>query len=431
MNVLVTGANGQLGNHMRLAAPDIDDCSLVFTDVNEASPEQIAVFSKLSSKDFQHSACNVMGAVSQVEVTKCGSPESELQECIDTEILDITDLEAVRKFVKARSVDVIVNCAAYTDVDAAERNYELAELLNAKAVGNLALAMKEVNGFLVHISTDYVFGKEPYNVPCHEHQNGTPTGVYGLTKLHGEQQILASGCKYVILRTAWLYSEFGRNFCKTVLNLLKTKSELKVVCDQTGTPTYAGDLAAAIAVILKDYAFEIKNSALGNNRRNNSHEAVEVEDTDNAGGTKERMVFGGKEELTDQSETCKEGYTKTGIYNYSNDGVCSWFDFAKIIQMIVAEISAETAAESVDSVKAGKRRQFAYSQECTGNIHSGTSCVNYMACEVKPCHSSEFPSPAARPAYSVLDKTKIKETFGIGIPYWVCSLDKCLNNMLR
>ena len=258
-------------------------------------------------------------------------------EGLETLHLDITDIEAVRALVKAQGVDVIVNCAAYTNVDKAESDFELAELLNAKAPENLAVAMKEAGGLLVHISTDYVFGKEVYNTPCREDMVGTPTGVYGLTKLHGEQNILATGCKSVIIRTAWLYSEFGKNFVKTMLGLTASRPELKVVFDQVGTPTYAYDLAQAIVTTLSN-------------------------------------------------PIC-------GIYHYSNEGVCSWFDFAKMISEMAGGESAK--------------------------------------CNIQPCHSDEFPSPVKRPAYSVLDKTKIKETFGIEIPYWTDSLRKCISNLLQ
>ena len=206
MNILVTGANGQLGNEMRIVSKESTD-RYIFTDVVAAEGQE-------------------------------------------TTMLDITDLDAVRSMVKAQDVQVIVNCAAYTNVDAAESNQELAEKLNATAPQNLAIVMKEVGGLLVHISTDYVFGGDPYNTPCREDQKGTPTGVYGLTKLHGEQNIIQSGCKYIIIRTAWLYSEFGKNFVKTMLNLTATKPQLKVVFDQVGTPTYALDLAKAIFVNL-------------------------------------------------------------------------------------------------------------------------------------------------------------------------------------
>lgn len=304
MTILVTGGNGQLGNEMRIVSQNSAD-RYIFTDVVEASSESIAMLQKLAG--------------SKVDIS--------------TVKLDITDLEAVRKMVQAESVNAIVNCAAYTNVDAAETNQELAELLNAKAPQNLAVAMKEVGGTLIHISTDYVFGKEPYNSPCREEQKGTPTGVYGLTKLHGEQNIIASGCNYIIIRTAWLYSEFGKNFVRTMLNLTATRPDLKVVFDQVGTPTYAGDLAEAIVTIIDK--------------------------------------------------------PQTGIYHFSNEGVCSWFDFTKMI----AEYSGQTA------------------------------------CNIQPCHSEEFPSPVKRPAFSVLDKTKIKQTFGIAVPYWTDSLRKCLNNL--
>lgn len=299
MNILITGANGQLGNEMRIIAKGSND-NYIFTDVNQV-------------------------------------------ECVETLFLDITDLDAIRQIVASHHVDVIVNCAAYTNVDAAETNEGLAEKLNAIAPENLAIAMKEANGLLVQISTDYVFGKEPYNIPCREEQQGTPTGVYGLTKLHGEQKIKAVGCKHVIIRTAWLYSEFGKNFCKTMMNLTATKPQLKVVFDQCGTPTYAYDLAKAIGQILDDYKQEQDN----------------------------------------------QQYSKTGVYHYSNEGVCSWYDFTKMI----AEYNSTTA------------------------------------CDVQPCHSNEFPSPVTRPSYSVLDKTKIKTTFHITIPYWTDSLKKCINNL--
>jgi len=319
MNILVTGANGQLGNEMRIVSKGSKD-KYIFTDVVDASEESIAMLEKLAGEDIK----------------------------IDTIHLDITNLNAIREMVIQNDIKVIVNCAAYTNVDAAEDNYDLAELLNAKAPENLAIAMKEVNGLLVHISTDYVFGGDPYNTPCKEDQKGTPTGVYGLTKLHGEQNIQRVGGNHVIIRTAWLYSEFGKNFLKTMLNLTATKPQLKVVFDQVGTPTYAYDLAQAITVILEDY----KNSLTAN-----------------------------LSSLT---------YSHSGIYHFSNEGVCSWYDFAKMIG------------------------------EYAGNDSS----------DIQPCHSSEFPSPVTHPCYSVLDKTKIKETFGIKIPYWTESLKKCINNIL-
>jgi len=285
MNILVTGANGQLGNCMRNAVEKSSD-KYIFTDVAE---------------------------------------------------LDITDAEAVEKAVIDNDVKVIVNCAAYTNVDKAEDDVALAEKLNAMAVDNLAQAIKANDGTLIHISTDYVFGGNQGNTPRTEDEPVNPTGVYGLTKLHGEQAIEASGCKYLIFRTAWLYSEYGKNFVKTMLNLTATKPQLKVVFDQCGTPTYAQDLADAIFDIIE-------------NRKYESHE---------------------------------------GIYHYSNEGVCSWFDFTKVI----AEIA--------------------------GNAD----------CDIQPCHSDEFPSPVVRPAYSVLDKTKVKATFGIQIPYWANSVKTCITNL--
>ncbi len=306
MNILVTGANGQLGNEMRIIAKDSTD-KYIFTDVNQV-------------------------------------------EGIETAYLDITDLEAIRKMVADNEVKVIVNCAAWTNVDACETDEKLAALaekLNAEAPKYLAVAMKEVGGLLVHVSTDYVFGSEPYNTPCSPCQQGTPTGVYGATKKHGEENIIASGCDHVILRTAWLYSEFGKNFCKTMLNLTATKPALKVVFDQCGTPTYALDLARAIAVVVEDY------------------------------------------KVAHSSRLTAQGYAKSGIYHYSNEGVTSWYDFTQMIAKIA------------------------------GNTD----------CDIQPCYSSEYPSPVKRPAYSVLDKKTFKEAFGVGVPYWVDSLETCIRNI--
>ncbi len=304
MNILVTGANGQLGNEMRIVSEGSPD-NYIFTDVNQV-------------------------------------------EGVETTYLDITDLDAVRETVNDNKVDVIVNCAAWTNVDACETDGKLAALagrLNADAPENLAKAMKEVNGLLVHISTDYVFGKEPYNIPCKEDQEGTPTGVYGATKLQGERNIMATEVKHVIIRTAWLYSEFGKNFCKTMISLTATKPALKVVFDQCGTPTYAYDLAKAIETVMDDY----------------------------------------------RHERTPAGYAKTGVYHFSNEGVCSWYDFTKMI----AEYSGHTG------------------------------------CGITPCHSDEYPSPVKRPSYSVLDKTKIKETFGVEVPYWTDSLKVCIANLKK
>jgi dTDP-4-dehydrorhamnose reductase len=302
------------------------------------------------------------------------------QEGVETTYLDITDLDAIRAMVKEYDVQAIVNCAAWTNVDAAEapENYALVEKLNAIAPENLAKAMKEVGGWLVQISTDYVFGKEPYNTPCRPDQQGTPTGVYGETKKEGEERIMEvfrptgpspdlslvgrgvysshptkvssplptregpgvgpeigrSSGGYIIIRTAWLYSEFGKNFCKTMLQLTATKPQLKVVFDQCGTPTYALDLAKAIKVILSKPV--------------------------------------------------------QGIYHFSNEGVCSWYDFTQMIARIA------------------------------GN----------KGCDIQPCYSTEYPSPVKRPAYSVLDKSSIRETFGVEVPYWVDSLEKCIKKTL-
>ena len=284
MNILVTGANGQLGNEMRRLGA-VSPNNYIFTDVAE---------------------------------------------------LDITNADAVMYVAKHYSIDAIINCAAYTNVDKAESDEATAELINATAVANLAAAMKEVGGTLFHVSTDYVFGSEG-NTPRTEDMPLTPLGVYGRTKLHGEQAILESGCKALIFRTAWLYSEFGNNFLKTMMRLTAEREQLNVVFDQVGTPTYAGDLALAIFSII------------------------------------EAGVYEGNE----------------GIYHFSNEGVCSWYDFA-------VEIAA-----------------------IAGNTN----------CRINPCHSSEFPSPVTRPPYSVLDKTKIKNTFDIDIPHWRESMEYCIKRI--
>ena len=293
MNILVTGANGQLGNEMRIVSRQSAD-RYVFTDV----------------ADFPGN---------------------------DTVHLDVTDMEAVREAVSEYDIDIIVNCAAYTNVDKAEADIDACRLLNAKAPENLAVAIREKGGLLIHISTDYVFGGVVYDAPLNEDTPTSPTGVYGLTKLEGEEMIRRSGCRHIIIRTSWLYSEFGRNFVKTMLALTSSKPSLKVVNDQTGTPTYALDLASAIFDIIEN----------------------------------------------------RKAEDREGIYHYSNEGVCTWYEFARTIA------------------------------EYAGNDE----------CEISPCTSEEYPSPVRRPSYSVLDKTRIKKAFGMSVPHWTDSLKKCLNNI--
>ena len=324
MKILVTGANGQLGSEMRILAKNSAE-EFIFTDVNQVEGQE-------------------------------------------TVFLDITDRQAIMHMVQEQGIDAIVNCAAWTNVDACETDPALAALaqrLNADAPENLALAMKAVGGLLVHISTDYVFGTEPYNTPCREDQQGTPTGVYGRTKKEGEERILATGCQHVIIRTAWLYSEFGKNFCRTMLQLTAERPTLNVVYDQCGTPTYALDLARAICTILQDYG-----------------------QTEN-GKRKTENCSAHPSPLT------AHHYPKTGIYHYSNLGVCSWYDFTQMIQHTANTLSAEQ-----------------------------------RHCNIRPCLSSQYPSPVKRPSYSVLDKTKIQETFGLDIPYWTDSLRQCISNLL-
>ena len=286
MNILVTGANGQLGHEMQRVAKSSNH-NYIFTDVADGY-----------------------------------------------EKLDITNIEDIRNMVKNNNVDIIVNCAAYTNVDKAESDYDTADLINNTAAGNLATAMKEAGGTLIHISTDYVFQGDR-NTPCQEDWTTNPLGVYGKTKLAGEAAIATTGCNSIIIRTAWLYSQWGKNFVKTMQSLTATHDTLKVVFDQVGTPTFAGDLADTIAHII------------------------------NTGQT-----------------------NKTGIYHFSNEGGCSWYDFAKMI----CKLSGNT-------------------------------------CDISPCYSEEFPSPVKRPHFSVLDKRKIKETFGIKVPYWTDSLEVCIKQL--
>ena len=276
MTILVTGGNGQLGSALRLASAESSH-RYVFTDVAE---------------------------------------------------LDITSPEAVEAFFEREKVDVVVNCAAYTAVDLAEENEAQADLINHRAVALLAEACKRHNATLIHISTDYIFSGEA-DAPYKEDAEPSPLGVYGRTKLAGERAVAESGCRYIILRTAWLYSELGRNFFKTMQSLTASRPERKVVADQTGTPTYAGDLAKAVTYI-------INSEQLG----------------------------------------------KCGIYHYTNEGVCSWYDFA----CEIARLSGHTD------------------------------------CKVKPCTTEEYPTKARRPRYSVLDKSKFIATFGLAIPEWRDSL---------
>ncbi len=280
--ILVTGANGQLGNEMRRVADKGND-RYIFTDVAE---------------------------------------------------LDITDYGAISNIVSSESVDVIVNCAAYTNVDKAEDDYELANLLNNRAVGYLAMAAKVSGATLIHISTDYVFDGTAH-VPYTEQEPTAPIGVYGKTKLAGERSVIESGCNYIIIRTSWLYSQWGGNFVKTMQRLTAERESLNVIFDQIGTPTYAGDLADAIGDIISTKQLD-----------------------------------------------------RSGVYHFSNEGVCSWYDFANLI-----------------------------AQKC-GNT-----------CDILPIHSSEFPAKVTRPHYSVLDKSKFKSTFGVRVPYWTESLDKCINEL--
>ena len=284
MNILVTGCNGQLGNEMQLLEKLHPEHTYFNTDVAE---------------------------------------------------LDITNREAIEQFVGDNAIDGIVNCAAYTAVDKAEENQEFCHLLNADAPGFLAEAIEKSGGWMIQVSTDYVFDGTNHK-PYVETDPVCPNSTYGRTKLAGEQAVLNNCKKSMIIRTAWLYSTFGNNFVKTMIRLGREKAELGVIFDQIGTPTYAHDLAVAIFAA-------ISNGIV------------------------------------------------SGIYHFSNEGVISWYDFTKAIHRI----------------------------------------AGISTCHVRPLHTEEYPTPAARPHYSVLDKTKIKQTYNIEIPYWEESLEVCVNKLLN
>lgn len=281
-NILVTGANGQLGNEMRLLATEHQAYNYFFTDVAE---------------------------------------------------LDICDEQAVKAFVEKNQIDIIVNCAAYTAVDKAEDNVELCDRLNHLAPGYLAEAVQARNGYLIQVSTDYVFDGTAH-LPYREEQPTCPNSVYGSTKLAGEQEAMIRCSNTMVIRTAWLYSTFGNNFVKTMIRLGEERESLGVIFDQVGTPTYARDLAVAIFAAI------------------------------------EKGIV-------------------PGIYHFSNEGVCSWYDFTQVIHHL----------------------------------------AGIKTCKLKPLHTEEYPTKAARPHYSVLDKTKIKETYGIEIPYWMESLGECIEKL--
>ena len=283
--ILVTGANGQLGKSLQRIAEHDDKHEFLFTDYEE---------------------------------------------------MDITSPESIEKIMASFRPNIIINCAAYTDVNHAETDTAKAHKLNTEAAGLLANASKRHNAHLIHLSTDYVFGQKTLNTPIEETTPTSPLGVYGMTKLEGEEMVKASGCHYTIIRTAWLYSEFGNNFVKTMQRLMADHKELRVVADQTGTPTYAGDLAEAIMTVV-----------------------------DNPG--------------------------KPATYHYSNLGTATWYDFAVEIQRL----------------------------------------SNLNNCKVSPCTTADYPTPAARPSYSVLSKNKITRTFNLSIPYWRDSLAKCITNLME
>ena len=290
MNILVTGANGQLGTEIRNASAGSGH-RFIFTDISQ-----------------------VPG--------------------VETVYLDITNIDAVRIICASEDIDVIVNCAAYTDVEKAESDISFADLLNHTAAANLAAVACERDATLIHVSTDYVFDGEG-NTPYRESDSPSPLGAYGITKFAGERSVMNSGCRYLIFRTAWLYSPYGKNFVKTMARLTATNDTVRVVFDQVGSPTYAAGLAGLIVKVIADGMLD-----------------------------------------------------RTGIYHYTDEGVISWYDLAVAVNRLCG--------------------------------HS---------CRVLPCHTGEYPAKARRPRYSVLDKTLVKDTFGITVPYWFDSLAECLGRM--
>ena len=290
MNILVTGANGQLGTEIRNASAGSAH-RFIFSDVSQAPG-------------------------------------------LETVYLDITNIDALRIICSSEDIDVIVNCAAYTNVEKAESDIAFADLLNHTAAANLATVACERKATLIHISTDYVFDGEG-NVPYRESDVPSPLGAYGITKFAGERSVMNSGCKYLIFRTAWLYSPYGKNFVKTMARLTATNDTVRVVFDQVGSPTYAADLAGLIVKVISDGMLD-----------------------------------------------------RTGVYHFTDEGCISWYDLAVAVNRLCGH-----------------------------------------GCHVTPCHTDEFPTKVRRPKYSVLDKTLVKDTFGITIPYWYDSLEDCLRRL--
>ena len=305
---------------------------------------------------------------------------------LTTKNLDITDLAAVREMVRKEGVEAVINCAGFTNVDAAESQPEAAELLNVKAVENLAIAMREVNGLLIHISTDYIFGGELQNSPIPEDAPAAPLGVYARTKWEGEQAVRRVGCRHVILRTAWLFSEFGKNFVRTMLRLTAERPQIKVVNDQRGTPTYAADLARVILAMLE---FSPRASLGRNDKREGRNEVV----------------------ISSEGREAEVEKSPSGVYNYTNEGECTWYELAREIQQARREIPDQVGDDGGWDEIPGRAR-------------------DDEKCEILPCRSEEFPSPVRRPAYSVLDKSKIKAALGLEIPEWRESLRRCLASLV-
>ena len=354
MKVLVTGANGQLGNSLRAIIEGR------LTD-NERPAAEGIYFSQGFAKN------QIPSAIANPARKDGHSERSEESvnsfEWVFTDVaeLDITDRSAVRAMVQSQGIDVIVNCAGYTNVEGAEDHSDLAEKLNAEAVENLGVAMKEVDGLLVHISTDYVFGGKPLHAPISEEEEPAPQGVYAVTKLHGEEAVRRVGCRHIIIRTAWLYSEYGKNFVKTMLRLTSEKPSLKVVDDQRGTPTYAGDLASVILLLLS-----------------------RIE-----GPAAEGIYFSqGFAKSQIPSAIATPTRSDNGVtYHFTDEGECTWYEFAREIALM----------------------------------------AGHTDCDIQPCTSDEFPSKVHRPAYSVLDKSRIKQALSIDIPHWKSSLRRCLD----
>ena len=414
MKILITGANGQLGCWLRLAATGLAapltsaenyfscGCSKNQFPSSSNAPAHAADPGSHPGLPYSHPGLDPgsqyifsdvaeLSAESRIMLQKLGGEGVDFS----TVFLDVTDLAAVREMVQNEGVDVIVNCAGFTNVDAAESQPDAAKLLNVQAAENLSVAMREVNGLLIHISTDYIFGGEPQNSPIPEDVPAAPLGVYARTKWEGEEAVRRVGCRHVILRTAWLFSEFGKNFVRTMLRLTSERPQIKVVDDQRGTPTYAADLAETILTVLSAAA-----------------PLTAAENYFSCSCSKNQFPADGTTPSHAAASCCQSGLDSESqnyglVFNYTDEGECTWYEFACTIYQM-----ANQMRESCYEIPGQARDDYKGS------------------CEILPCRSEEFPSPVRRPAYSVLDKSQIKAALGLEIPDWRESLRRCLASLL-